>query len=43
MFTVQKQIGRIMVSAQPRAPCRGVFKELEVLPFDSISLNKLSK
>jgi len=33
MFTVQKEFDRIMVSARPRAPCRGVFKELEVLSF----------
>jgi IS1 family transposase len=32
IFTLQKKIIRIMVGAQPRTPCRSLFKKLEILP-----------
>jgi hypothetical protein len=32
IFTVQKKIVRIMAGAQPRAPCRSMFKQLETPP-----------
>jgi IS1 family transposase len=32
IFTLQKKIIRIMVGAHPRAPCRSLFKKLEILP-----------
>ena len=32
IFTLQKNIFRIMASAQPRTSCRGLFKQSEILP-----------
>jgi IS1 family transposase len=32
VFTLQKTIIRILFSAQPRTPCRSLFKKLEILP-----------
>jgi hypothetical protein len=32
IFTLQKKIIRIMVGALPRAPCRSLFKKLEIVP-----------
>ena len=32
MFTLQKQIIRIMADGQPRTSCRSLFKQLEILP-----------
>jgi hypothetical protein len=32
IFTLQKKIIRIMVGAQPRTPCRSLFKKLQILP-----------
>jgi hypothetical protein len=35
IFTLQKQIIRIMVGAHPRTSCRSLFKNLEILPVPS--------
>ena len=41
IFTLQKQIVRIMAGAQPGASCRSMFKQLEIIPVPCQSILSL--